>query len=67
MENIEIPKRVTENRTEGRRSVGRSKQRWIDSVSEDLKRLGVENWWMTARNRESCRKILKEAKARTGL
>jgi hypothetical protein len=34
---------------------------------EDVKKLGVKNWWTDARDREAWRKIMWEAKTNIGL
>jgi hypothetical protein len=39
----------------------------MDAVLEDLRKLGVKGWWMVAKDRESCEKVLREAEARIGL
>jgi hypothetical protein len=53
-----ILKRVIDCKTEGRRT-GRLKLRWIVGALEDIKKLGVKNWWTAARD--------WEAEAHTGL
>jgi hypothetical protein len=52
---------------EGMRSVGRPRLRWMDGVLEDLRKLGVKSWWMATKDRESWRKVLREAEAHIGL
>ena len=47
--------------------VGRPKLRWMDCVMNYIKKLGVENWWIVARDRERWKRLLREAKARPGL
>ena len=51
----------------GGRRVGRPKLRWVDGVMSDIKKLGVENWWLMARDRDGWRRFLREAEARPGL
>jgi len=36
--------------------------RWLESVEEDLKKMGVENWIMKSQDREEWMTILEEAK-----
>jgi hypothetical protein len=33
----------------------------MDGVLQDLRKLGVKSWWMVAKDRESWRKVLREA------
>jgi hypothetical protein len=35
----------------------------MDGVLEELRKLGVKNWWMVAKDRESWRKVHREAEA----
>jgi hypothetical protein len=46
---------------------GRPKKRWLDDVSMDLRKMGVNEWRDRARNREAWRRIIEEAKAHPGL
>jgi hypothetical protein len=39
----------------------------MDAVLEDLRMLEVKSWWMFAKDRESRKKVLREAEAYTGL
>ena len=42
---------------------GRPKMRWLEDVSMDLRKMGVNEWRDRARKREAWRHILEEAKA----
>ena len=46
---------------------GRPKMRWLDDVSMDLRKMGLNEWKDRARNREAWRHIVEEAKAHPGL
>jgi len=46
---------------------GRRRMGWLDDVSMDLRKMGVNEWRDRARNREAWRHILAEAKAHSGL
>lgn len=63
----DIVKRVVESKLQRTRRVGRPNLRWIDGVLEDVKKLGIKNWWKVAKDRQVWRKILREAEAHVGL
>jgi hypothetical protein len=46
---------------------GRPKTRWLDDVSTDLRKLGINEWRDRARDREVWRRIGMEAKGHPGL
>jgi hypothetical protein len=60
MSSNDMPRRI-ESKPEERRSLGRPKLVWM------VWELGVKSWWMVAKDRESWRKVLREAEAHTGL
>jgi hypothetical protein len=43
------------------------KMRWLDDVSMDLRKMGLNKWKDRARNREAWRHIVEEAKVHPGL
>jgi hypothetical protein len=46
---------------------GRPKMRWLNDMSMDLRKMGLNEWKDRARNREAWRHIVEEAKAHPGL
>ena len=51
------------------RRIGRPRMRWLDDVSMDLRKMGVNEWRERARNGEAWRhtSIVEKAKAHPGL
>jgi hypothetical protein len=45
------------------RQRGRPKMRWLEDMSMDLRKMGVNEWRDRARDRETWRCIVEEAKA----
>jgi hypothetical protein len=60
-------KKITLDKPEGRRRVGRQNLRWMDGVTKDAERLGVRNWMIKARDRDGWRRLLESAKTLHGL
>ena len=60
-------KKITFDKPEGRRRVGRSNVRWMDGVMRDTERLGVRNWRSKAKDRDGWRRLLELAKTLHGL
>jgi hypothetical protein len=60
-------KKITLDKPEGRRRVGRPNLRWVDGVTKDAERLGVRNWRIKARDRDGWRQLLESAKTLHGL
>jgi hypothetical protein len=60
-------KKITLDKPEGRRRVGRPILRWMDGVTKDAERLGVRNWRIKARDRDGWRRLLELAKTLHGL
>jgi len=66
MQDTEIPKKMYGKLNATRRR-GRPRMRWLDDVSMDLRKMGVNEWRDRATNREAWRHIVEEAKAHPGL
>jgi hypothetical protein len=45
----------------------KTKMRWLDDVSTDLKKTGINEWRHRTRDREAWRRIVKDAKTHPGL
>jgi hypothetical protein len=68
MMNERVLKRALKGNTEGRRSVGMPRGRWLDAVDKDAKRmLKWRNWRRLADDGDAWRQQNKEAKAQVGL
>jgi hypothetical protein len=52
--------------SDGKRSVGKSRRRWLDDVENDLKKMGVRGWRKIVRAKDAWKLILKEAKVLHG-
>jgi hypothetical protein len=66
MQDTAIPKKMYGKLYATRRR-GRPKMRWLNDVSTDLRKMGINEWRDRAREREAWRHIVKEAKAHPGL
>jgi len=60
-------KKITLDKPEGRRQVGRPNLRWMDGVMRDAERLGVRNWKKKGKDRDGWRRLLESAKTLHGL
>jgi hypothetical protein len=66
MQDTAIPKKMY-GKLHATRRRGRPKKRWLDDVSTDLRKMGINEWRDRARDREVLRRIGMEAKAHPGL
>jgi hypothetical protein len=48
MGNYETPRIVIDLRLDGRRIMRRPKYRWMETVVEYLRELGISKWWVVA-------------------
>jgi hypothetical protein len=67
MQHTEIPKKMLYGKLYATRRRGRPKTRWLDGVSTDLRKMGINEWIVRARDRDVWRSIGMEAKAHPGL
>ena len=67
MQGIAIPKMMLYGKLYAARRRGRPRMRWLDEVSMDMRKMGIKEWRDRARNRETWRHIVAEAKAHPGL
>jgi len=59
--------KITLDKPEGRRRVGRPNLRWMDGVMRDAERLGVRNWRIKTKDIDGWRRLLESAKTLHGL
>jgi hypothetical protein len=45
-----------------KRPIGGPKARWVDDVLEDIKSMNIDNWKKVARNRDSWKKDVEQAR-----
>jgi hypothetical protein len=62
MQELDPCRKLTLLKPESTRCVEKPKLRWLESVEEDLKNMGVRNWRRESRDRDGWRTILEEAK-----
>ena len=62
MQGTAIPKKMLYGKLYATRRRGRPRMSWLDDVSMDLRKMGINEWRDRARNRETWRHIVEEAK-----
>jgi hypothetical protein len=66
MSDDRVIKKLYMSKPEGRRSVGRTKMRWLDDVEEDLRKMRISGWRGKARRRDEWKSVLREVKVLQG-
>jgi len=67
MQDTAFPEKMLYGKLYATRLRGRPKMRWQDEVPTDLRKMEINQWRNRARDRESWKSILTEAKAHPGL
>ena len=67
MQHTAIPKKMLYGKLYATRRIGRPKMRWLDDVSTDLRKMGINERRDRARGQEAWRRFVKEAKAQPGM
>ena len=67
MEDERISKRIMIWNPDGRRSKGRPRTRWRDSVEDDLRSMNVKGWRRLTENRAVLKTVVKQAITQSGL
>jgi hypothetical protein len=67
MEDSDLAKQAMEQQLYGTRRAVRPKLRWVDSVAQYARNVGINNWKTAAQDRKRWRRLLAEAKTRQGL
>ena len=49
MDEMAMPKRVLRGKLYAKRRIGRTRLRWTDDVTDDLRRMGIRSWTEKAR------------------
>jgi hypothetical protein len=61
-----VIKKLYMSKSEGRRSVGSPKMRWLDGVEEDLRMMRISGWRGKAWRRDERKSVLREVKVLQG-
>ena len=67
MPDTAIPKKMLYGKLYATRRRGRPSMRWLDDVSMDLRKMGMNEWRGRTRNRETWRHVVVGAKTHPGL
>jgi hypothetical protein len=67
MDETAMPERVLKGKLCTKRRIGRPRLKWMDDVTDDVRRMGIRSWTEEARNRDQWRLIIEEAKVHPGL
>ena len=67
MDQAKPTRKLLDWKTMGKRPVGKTRQRWKQVVTEDLKKLKVKGWKEAAKDRRTWRDLAEKAKTHKGL
>ena len=67
MKNDGTLNKIFNTKPDAAKSVGKPKLQWENGVDQDMRILGVKNWWKVAHNRDEWAKLLRKARAHQGL
>ena len=67
MSELRLAKRMYKARMTGRRKQGRPRNRWRDEIEQDLRRMDVRGWSGKAKDRESWKQVVQQAKTHAEL
>jgi hypothetical protein len=62
MQELDPSRNLTPLKPEGTWRLGKPKLKWLESVEEDIKNMGMRNWRDESQNREECRTVLEKTK-----
>jgi hypothetical protein len=62
-----VSKKVLKGKLYAKKRIGEPRLRWMDDVTDDLKRMVIRSWTKKARNRDQWRLIVEKGRVHPGL